>query len=202
MADHEWLLFIAQLPAYPSSVRVRGWRKLREAGAASLQNGVWILPKNEDNTLLLELLLGFARQNGGSGQIFTVEGLNQDIDDDILERFRADREQEYGEFLEQCEAFVSELEKETKKHKFSFAELEENEQNLQRLRKWIGKIQKRDFLATEKSREAINALQSCRQALQVYARKVYAHEGIENQKIDTISEGDDSAIEAENDDLK
>ena len=202
MAEHEWLLFLAQLPATPSSVRVRGWRKLREAGAISLQNGVWVLPKNEDNTLLLEILLGFARQNGGSGQIFTIQGLNQAIDDDILERFRADRVQEYDEYLEQCEAFVSELEKETKKQKFTFAELEENEQNLQRLRKWIGKIQKRDFLVTDKSREAIDALQDCRQTLQAYARKVYVQEGMENKNIDTISENDDSTIEEVNDELK
>lgn len=190
MAEQEWLLFLAQLPATPSSLRVNVWRRLREAGSTSLQNGVWILPRNAENTIFMERLLAYVRHNGASGQIFLVQGLNQAIDEDILARFRADRDQEYDEFLEQCEAFIAELEKESLHLKFTFAELEENEQNLQRLRKWMAKIQKRDFFKTEKSHEAISAFQNCRQRIEGYARQVYAQEGIDTTPgTDLFSEG-------------
>jgi len=179
MSNFEWLLFLSQLPATPSSLRVNVWRRLRGAGSTSLQNGVWILPRNTENTIFMERLLAYVKQNEASGQIFLVQGLNQAIEDDIISRFKADRDQEYDEFLEQCEELIAELQKETHHQKFTFAELEENEQNLQRLRKWLAKIQKRDFFKTQKSQEAIITFQNCRQMLQSYTRQVYAQEGIE-----------------------
>lgn len=178
MPETEWLLFIAQLPATPSSLRVYVWRRLRNAGAASLQNGVWILPKNEANAHFLERLLGSVRQKQASGQIFHVQELSPATREDILARFEADRSQEYEEFLEQCSAFSAEIEKETQAGKFSFAELEESEQNLQRLRRWLAKIQKRDFFNAQKSQPALAALQNGRRRLREYTRRVYAQEGI------------------------
>jgi len=203
MIEFEWLLFLAQLPATPSSLRVNAWRRLRDAGSTSLQNGVWILPRNPGNSLFMERLLATIKQSGASGQIFVVQGLDRAIHEDIIARFKADREQEYDEFLEQCGAFLNELEKETRHQKFTFAELEENEQNLQRLRKWITKIQKRDFFRTKKSQEAVTAFQNCRQWLQNYTRQVYAQEGIETPlDVEILSE--DAGLEGreENVDLE
>jgi vacuolar-type H+-ATPase subunit I/STV1 len=203
MIEFDWLLFLAQLPATPSSLRVNAWRRLRDAGSTSLQNGVWILPRNPENTLFMERLLATIKQSGASGQIFVVQGLDQAIHEDIITRFKADREQEYDEFLEQCEAFLSELEKETQRQKFTFAELEENEQNLQRLRKWIAKIQKRDFFKTKKSQEAVAAFQNCRQWLQNYTRQVYAQEGIDTPlDVDIISEDAGSVGQEKNNDIE
>ena len=178
MAEIEWLLFLAQLPATPSSLRVNVWRRLRDAGSTSLQNGVWILPRDAENTIFLERLLAYIKQNEASGQILLVQGLNQMIQDDLIARFEGERSQEYAEFLEQCEAFITEIDKETNRQKFTFAELEENEQNFRRLRKWIEKIQKRDFFKSKNSQAAVNAFQTCHQKLQDYTRQVYTQEGI------------------------
>jgi len=203
MIECEWLLFLAQLPATPSSLRVNAWRRLRDAGSTSLQNGVWILPRNPENTIFMERLLATIKQSGASGQIFLVQGLDQAIHEDILARFETDRDQEYDEFLEQCEAFINEIEKETHHQKFTFAELEENEQNLQRLRKWIAKIQKRDFFKTKKSQDAITAFQNCRQWLQNYTRQVYTQEGIEAPPdADILSENTGLADQGKNGDLE
>ena len=179
MTDMEWLLFFAQLPATPSSLRVYVWRKLRSAGAASLQNGVWILPRNPEKAIFMERLQAYVKQNEASSQVFSVQVINQTTQEDILSRFESDRNQEYDEFLEQCEAFLSELEKETLGEKFTFAELEENEQNLHRLNKWIEKIKERDFFGAQKSQAAATKLETCRQRLETYTREVYTREGIE-----------------------
>lgn len=199
MIEFEWLLFLAQLPATPSSLRVTAWRRLRDAGSTSLQNGVWILPRNPENTLFMERLLATIKQSGASGQIFVVQGLDQAIHEEIIARFKSDREQEYDEFLEQCEAFLGELEKETQRQKFTFAELEENEQNLQRLRKWVARIQKRDFFRTKKSQEAVTTFQSCRRKLQDYTRQVYTQEGIDTHlDVDILAEDGELAGREEN----
>ena len=178
MAEIEWLLFLAQLPATPSSLRVNVWRRLRDAGSTSLQNGVWILPRDAENTIFLERLLAYIKQNEASGQILLVQGLNQMVQDDLIARFEGERSQEYAEFLEQCEAFITEIDKETNRQKFTFAELEENEQNFRRLRKWIEKIQKRDFFKSKNSQAAVTAFQTCHQKLHDYTRQVYTQEGI------------------------
>jgi len=173
------LLFIAQLPATPSSLRVNVWRRLRNAGAASLQNGVWILPRSEPNEAFASHLLAYIRENEASAQILLVQALNQTVHEDILARFEADRNQEYEELEEQCRNLIAEMEKETAAAKFTFAELEENEQNLQRLRKWIAKIRNRDFSTTARSQSAIAAVRNCHQKLQDFARQVYAREGMD-----------------------
>ena len=188
MPEIEWILFLAQIPATPSSLRVKVWRKLRDAGSTSLQNGVWILPRNGENTIFLQRLLAYIKQSGSRGQIFLVHGLDQAVHEDIIERFNADRDEEYEEFLEQCEAYLIELEKECHHQKFTYAELEENEQSIHRLRKWLAKIQKRDFFKSKKSRDAIIAFQNCHRRLKSYTLQVYTQEGVDSfPDVDTLA---------------
>lgn len=169
----EWLLFLSQIPTHPSSLRVNVWRKLRAAGALGLQNGVWVLPKTPEHIkFLVELLETIQRQNA-TGQILTVAPLDKKIEQDILARFHADRDEEYVEFHERSQAFLAEIKKETAMQKFTYAELEENEQDLLRLANWLEKIQKRDFLKGENFHLADEALVNCRSAFDAFSAEVY-----------------------------
>jgi len=172
----EWLLFISQLPAHPSSLRVNVWRKLRAAGALGLQNGVWLLPKTAEGAAFLEDLLGWVKNQGAGGQVFKVAPLNDAVEQDILARFRADRDEEYAELHERSLEFLAEIEKETGKQKFTFAELEENEQDLQRLASWLEKVQKRDFIGGEKAQEARDTFEKCRAAMETFSTEVYSRQ--------------------------
>jgi hypothetical protein len=169
----DWLLFLSQLPTNPSSLRVSVWRKLRAAGALGLQNGVWMLPNRPEQARFLEDLLNTIQSQGASGQIFVVAPLNDAIERDLLARFRSDRDEEYAEFDEGCQAFLAEIEKETGRQKFTFAELEENEQSLQRLVIWLEKIQKRDFTGGETAGKAAQTLAACRATFEIYSTEVY-----------------------------
>lgn len=186
--EPEWLLFLSQLPATPSSLRVGVWRKLRAAGAAGLQNGVWVLPRTEEHDRFMERLLLYIRQQGAGGQVFVVQSFTSTVQQEVTARFQADRNEEYGEFLEQCDLLRAEIRQETGRRKFSYAELEENEQNLKRLEQWLARIRKRDFFAAEKAQEASAALENCRRVLQGFARRVYAQAGV-----DVPAEGDGQA---------
>jgi hypothetical protein len=94
---------VITVAAFPGTLPQR--RLLSQAGSASLQNGVWILPRGAENLTFLERLLAFIRQKGAGGQIFLVQGFDPTIDEDVIARFNAERSQEYAEFLEQCEVF-------------------------------------------------------------------------------------------------
>lgn len=151
---------------------------MRAAGATGLQNGVWVLPHRPDHEQFLrELLIEIERQ-GGHGLIFTAVSLDQGIDPDIFESFRADRDQEYTEFCERCADFFHEIEKETARQKFTFAELEENEEDLKKLADWLGKIQARDFFQGHQAEAAVAALTACRQTMDGFTQRVYAHAGL------------------------
>ncbi len=177
----EWLLFLSQLPANPSGLRVSVWRKLRAAGAASLQNGVWILPHQPEPHAFLNELLETIRSQGASGQVFLAVPDSEAVQADILQRFQKQSEEEHQEFIERCVNLLSELEKETVRQKFTFAELEENEADLEKLKGWLQKIQKRDFFPGPSAAQSLERLAACRQALQAFARQVYSREGLESK---------------------
>lgn len=168
-----WLLFISQLPAHPSSLRVNVWRKLRAAGACSLQNGIWVLPNQPEQVKFLEDLLSMIQSQGASGQIFSISPFSQEVEEDILSRISTDREEEYAEFIERSQEFLAEIEKESAKQKFTFAELEENEQDLFRLTNWLERIQKRDFFCRDKAKNASEALKRCQKEFEKFAAIVY-----------------------------
>jgi len=179
MTEREWLLFTPQIPAFPSSVRVMVWRRLQNAGAVSLQNGVWILPRSPEHERLIGDLFAEVERQGGSGFVLTADAADPTFHARILARFHAEREQEYAEFAERCGEFLQEIEKETQAQKFTFAELEENEHDLLKLTSWLRKIQSRDFFRASRSDEAVHALDRCRSTLDAFTTTVYAKAGIE-----------------------
>ncbi len=172
-----WSLLLVQLPASPSSARVTTWRRLREAGAARLLNGAWILPGTAAHTALFGQLLQTVRDRGGTGFVLAVSP-SADTDEAIVQCFRADRGREYDEFKEQCDAFLAEIAKETGAGKFIFAELEENEQDLAKLTRWQRKIKSRDFFPDERWPESVEAMDRCRRKLREFSWAVYEAEGV------------------------
>ena len=41
-----WLLLVYKVPREPTSCRVYVWRKLKQLGAVSVQDAIWVLPAN------------------------------------------------------------------------------------------------------------------------------------------------------------
>jgi hypothetical protein len=174
-----WLLLLAQLPSSPSSARVALWRRLRAIGATGMVNSAWVLPHTTSHMEFFEQVLDTIRGQGGDGFVLTVSSASPDVSEAITRRFRADRSREYDEFAERCTAFLGEVAKETRAEKFVFAELEEAEQDLEKLTRWLAKIKARDFFPDERSSEAEEMLQRCRDALSGFSQEVYAAEGIQ-----------------------
>jgi hypothetical protein len=182
--ERTWLVFIPQLPSSPSSLRVLVWRRMRAAGAAALQQGVWVLPQTPEHEQFLRDVLREAQQQGGSGILLVATPLDADRASEVVERFRADRDEEYREFGVQCRDFLAEIAKETDARNLTFAALEENEHDLQKLHIWLEKIRARDFFAAPQARAAAEALAACERVLQGFAEAIYAHEGLQGRAED------------------
>jgi hypothetical protein len=177
--EQTWLVFIPQLPSSPSSLRVLVWRRMRAAGAAALQQGVWVLPQTPEHEQLLRDVLLEAQQQGGNGILMVATPLDTDRASEVVERFGVDRNQEYREFGVRCRDFLAEIAKETDARNLTFAALEENEQDLQKLYTWLERIRARDFFGALQARAAADALAACERALRDFAEAIYAREGLQ-----------------------
>jgi hypothetical protein len=175
----DWLLLLAQLPSSPSSARVALWRRLRTIGATGMVTSAWVLPYSAPHAELFEQLVERIHKQGGDGFMLSVSASSPDVNEAIKRRFRADRSREYDEFTERCAAFLDEIEKETQAGKFIFAELEEREQDMEKLPQWLAKIQARDFFPDERSPQAEEMLERCRGALSEFSQRIYAAEGVQ-----------------------
>jgi hypothetical protein len=174
-----WLLLLAQLPGSPSSPRVALWRRLRGIGAAGVLNGAWVLPYAAAHAEFFEQLRETVHRQGGTAFVLTVSAPAPEVNETFVRRFCADRSREYDEFSERCAAFLDEIGKETSARKFTFAELEEGEQDLEKLARWLAKVQARDFFPDERRPQSEEMLERCRVVLDGFARAVYTAEGVQ-----------------------
>lgn len=174
-----WVFLLAQLPSSPSSARVALWRRLRSGGAARLLNGAWALPYSAANERFFEDLRQTVSGQGGKGVVLAVSDSSPGTDAMIVDQFRADRAREYDEFDERCDAFLAELAKETRAGKFTFAELEEGEEDLAKLGRWLAKIATRDFFPGDRLTRARELAALCGHALRDFSRAVYKESGAE-----------------------
>jgi CRISPR/Cas system-associated endoribonuclease Cas2 len=171
-------MLIHKIPAEPSGARVSVWRKLKSYGAVSLQNSVWVLPDNDNHNNFFRALKTDIEKESGSAFIFKFESL--DSQEAVIEAFMNDRNAEYLEFLERCNEFLEEIKKEVAVEKFTYAELEEIEVDLQKLDSWLNKINSRDFFTASKSQEATKMLQHCHNSFKEFSNLVYQAEGLKS----------------------
>jgi len=173
MNDQNWLLLTYKVPPEPAKKRISLWRKLKGMGAVYLQNGVCLLPKTDDHTRRLKMLENEIAEMDGEAVILETVALDKAQENKVVARFKADRDEEYEEFLDKCKDFEAEIAKETAAKHFTYAELEENDVDLKKLRSWLEKIRKLDFYGANLAEEAKNRLADCESLLDAYAQRVF-----------------------------
>jgi hypothetical protein len=177
MSDQSWLLLTYKVPAEPARKRIALWRKLKGLGALYLQNGVCVLPKNEEHLRRIKILENEIIEIGGEAVLLESTGLDSAQQERIIQRFNAERDEQYREFLGRCRDFESEIRQETGSQHFTYAELDEIDEDLQKLRGWLEKIKKLDFYGAPLVGEAEQAFDSCEKSLEAFARLVFERDG-------------------------
>ena len=173
VGPRSWLLLTYKVPAEPAKRRIALWRKLKALGAIYLQSGVCLLPKMDTHERRLKVLQNEISEMDGDSVLLETVGLDRAQEQNVVARFSAERDQAYREFISRCDDFEREIAKERGIGKFSYAEVEENEEDLVKLRAWLEKIVRLDFYGASLRSEAEERLARCAALLDDYAREVF-----------------------------
>jgi hypothetical protein len=161
-----------RLPPEPSRHRVAVWRELRRLGAVSLQQGAWAVPDGEPFEAGFAQVVEEIQAAGGQPVVLAVADDQASVSQ-LEALFTAQREAEWGEFVSDCGKYEAELTDEVAKGKLTLAELDEEEQSLDRLRRWYRTIRARDLFGAPSAPVAERRLKECTEALEDFAERVY-----------------------------
>src|ERR1700760_3473686 len=170
-----WLLLIYRVPPEPTRLRAAVWRRIKSLGAIYLQNSVAALPASTANERALRKLRHEITDMPGTAVLLSCDVLAGEPE--VRSAFQAARNDEYEEIVDRCEDFLQQVQKEYTAVHFTYAELEENEVDLVKLRNWFAKIRQRDVFGADGRQATEKALDECEQSLEAYAARVYAEEG-------------------------
>jgi hypothetical protein len=171
----EWVVAVARVPSAPSRHRVAVWRELRRGGAIPLGAGTWVLPGTPLTTATIDKVRELIeRAPDGELLVLDAHGRDEQTEASLAEQYTTAREAEWVEFLSDCAKYHAELEREVAKKKFTLAELEEEEQSLDRLRRWHRELSLRDTFGAPSAEEAAVALKESTERLEAFAEQVYA----------------------------
>jgi len=168
-----WLVLVLRVPADPSRHRVAVWRELRKIGAVSLGQAAWAVPD-------VPVFAGGITRVGelaerGEGQLVVLQAAGRGEQDAawLEAAFTALREEEWTEFLADCGKFDAEIDKEVATQKLTMAELEEEEQSLDRLRRWHRDLTARDVFGAPAAAQAGQQLKHCQERLAEFTERVF-----------------------------
>jgi hypothetical protein len=171
-----WLVIAVSTAGGSDSLRVTVWRRLRGLGALYLQQSVCLLPDRPEVTRAVHRLAVQVRAAGGSARVLHVHLSDAGERAQLVAEVRAAVEVEYREMLQRLPSFFDELESETGRGNFSFAEVEESEADLARFEAWLTKIAKRDYFDAPLAAKVRSELDRARDTLRAFEAAAWAAE--------------------------
>jgi len=106
LSTHKWLLFVHQLPARPTSLRVRTWRRLQQIGAIAVKQAVYVLPDSPNAREDFEWLKAEIEGSGGQASVFAADTVDTWSNDALVEEFRKSREEAYGTLAREADQLL------------------------------------------------------------------------------------------------
>jgi DNA-binding transcriptional regulator PaaX len=169
-----WLLLIYRIPSEPTRLRAAVWRRIKSMGAIYLQNSAAALPASVAAERALRKLRSEILDMSGTAVLLSCAVLAGEAE--IRASFQAARDDEYEEIVDKCEDFLGQVDKEYAARHFTYAELEENEVDLVKLKNWLQRIRDRDVFGASGRAAADQAVATCEDKLEAFAARVYAEE--------------------------
>jgi hypothetical protein len=169
-----WLLLIYRVPSEPTRLRAAVWRRIKSLGAIYLQSSTAALPASTAAERALRKLRSEILAMSGTAMLLSCRVLAGE--QEIRAAFQAARDDEYEEIVDKCEDFLAQVRKEYADDHFTYAELEENEVDLVKLRNWLARVRERDVFGAAGREAAEKALARCEESLESYAARVYTEE--------------------------
>ena len=139
-----------------------------------LSQATWAVPDVPGVVEGVARAAALAARGEGELLVLTAQGRAEHDVARLQELFTEQRQEEWIEFLGDCGKFDAEIDKEIRIEKLTFAELEEEEQSLERLRRWHKAIKLRDVFGAPAAAEADQQLKHCGERLAKYTELVFA----------------------------
>lgn len=108
--SRQWLLLVHQLPASPSNLRVRTWRRLQQIGAVPLKQAVYVLPDTADAREDFEWLKAEIAAAGGEATILSATNIDTAADEEVIETFKTARQDDYSSLARDLEIALKKAE--------------------------------------------------------------------------------------------
>lgn len=105
----EWLLLVYQLPAKPSNIRVRTWRRLLQVGAVGLKNSAYVLPNSPQAKEDFEWIKAEIAALKGQANVFLADHLDAATQEEIASAFREARQEDFRAILRQGKSLLSSI---------------------------------------------------------------------------------------------
>jgi vacuolar-type H+-ATPase subunit I/STV1 len=168
-----WIVLIYRLPSNDSRARVAVWREVRRSGALHVQQSVVAVPGTPEFADDLASLRDVLAEVGGQVTALRCEPLGAGDDARLLAAWNEAREAEYRELSGECAKFLAEIDHEFEKEKFTLAELDEEEAELDKLQRWQQRIRRLDVHDAPGGPAAAGALREAEAALARYSEAVF-----------------------------
>jgi hypothetical protein len=178
-AGPRWLVLVYRVPSEPTRLRATVWRRIKSLGAIYLQSSAAALPASVTAERALRKLRSEILDMSGTAVLLSCDVLAGEAD--VLAAFQAARDDEYEEIVDKCADFLAGIDKEYKASHFSYAELEENEVDLVKLKTWLARVRERDVFGASGLQAALSSLAECEERLEAYAARVYAEEAADHR---------------------
>src|SRR5919109_4599504 len=171
-----WLLLIYTVPAEPSRKRAAVWRDLKKVGAVYLRDGVGVLPDRDDTLRALEAIAARVQEFGGQVTLVRAAQLDPARAEAVIAQAHTARAAEYAEVAREAERLVAHIWREREHREFTFAELEELEADLSKLKRWSEQIHARDYFGVEEARQVDGLLARCEEELASFLEETFRQE--------------------------
>lgn len=168
-----WTTLIYQIPREMHKNRMAVWRKLKSIAAYNVLQSIWILPESDSAKKELKALELQIKRDGGRSIFCTTVIEDEKQNQKLIDGFNSERELDYSELLDKCNDFDHEMQHETERENFTYAELEENEHEIEKLNTWLDKIIQKDYFNCSLNSEAVEKLKKCEELLNQFSNEVY-----------------------------
>ena len=164
---YEWVLLVHQLPARPTNLRVRIWRKLQKLGAVAIKNSVYVLPANEKTNEDFQWLKQEIESAGGEAAVFRAGSVAGATDDELVKSFRDARDAEYAALTAELDGLTGSIREQSRAKHLSPARLAAHETEVDRLHAEFERITSNDYFNAKGRTGAVNAYERCQQAIRL-----------------------------------
>ncbi len=137
-----------------------------------MQAATWAVPVGQGFDEAVARAVELVERAEGTAFIFDVIP-NEATARQLESMFAAEREEEWSEFLTECDKADAEIAEWTRREKYTLAQLDEEEHNHERLRRWFRDLRAKDLFGAPSSAEAERRLKESEATLEQYAERVY-----------------------------